>query len=96
MAPFAIVELARVARYVSEHKNFSVRASSDAGLNDGNEIGNLMGGFNTMLAEIEEFITGRRTGVEITRKLLTIIFTDVVSSTERASELGDEGWRHAL
>jgi PAS domain S-box-containing protein len=49
-----IVELARVASYVSEHKNFSVRASSDAGLNDGNEIGNLMVGFNTMLAEIEQ------------------------------------------
>jgi PAS domain S-box-containing protein len=49
-----IVELARVASYVSEHKNFSVRATSDAGSNDFDEIGNLMVGFNTMLAEIEQ------------------------------------------
>jgi PAS domain S-box-containing protein len=48
-----IVELARVANYVSEHKNFSVRASH-RGLNDRNEIGNLMTGFNGMLAEIEQ------------------------------------------
>lgn len=49
-----IVELARVARFVSEHKNFSVRASSDTGSNEENEIDNLMAGFNTMLAEIEQ------------------------------------------
>lgn len=48
-----IVELARVASYVSEHKNFSVRASHPR-LNEGNEIGNLMTGFNGMLAEIEQ------------------------------------------
>ena len=48
-----IVELARVAGFVSEHKNFSVRASHP-GLNDEGEIGNLIAGFNGMLAEIEQ------------------------------------------
>ncbi len=48
-----IVELARVARDVSEHNGFGVRASY-AGLKDGNEIADLMAGFNGMLAEIEQ------------------------------------------
>ncbi len=48
-----IVELARVARLVSQHKNFSARVSHPR-LNDNDEIGNLMTGFNSMLAEIEQ------------------------------------------
>ncbi|HEX7704974.1 MAG TPA: ATP-binding protein [Thermoanaerobaculia bacterium] len=48
-----IVELARVARDVSVHKRFNVRAGY-AGLKDGNEIADLMAGFNDMLAEIEQ------------------------------------------
>ena len=47
-----IVELARVANLVSQHKNYSVRAH--AGSNDGNEIDHLLTGFNSMLAEIEQ------------------------------------------
>jgi PAS domain S-box-containing protein len=48
-----IVELARVAALVSKEKSFSVRASLPR-RNDGDEIGNLVVGFNTMLAELEE------------------------------------------
>ena len=47
-----IVELARVAALVSKYKSFTVRASYP-GLNDGDEIGNLMKGFNSMLTELE-------------------------------------------
>jgi len=46
-----IVELARVARLVSQDKNFSIRASSK-GSGESDEIRNLMTGFNVMLAEI--------------------------------------------
>jgi PAS domain S-box-containing protein len=48
-----IVELSRVAGLVTETKNFSVRAAHRT-LNDGDEISNLMLGFNGMLAEIEQ------------------------------------------
>jgi PAS domain S-box-containing protein len=48
-----IVELARVTTQVSREKDFSVRVSHGS-LVDGNEIGNLMAGFNSMLAEIEQ------------------------------------------
>jgi class 3 adenylate cyclase len=49
-----------------------------------------------MLDEIEEFITGVRGGSEAERLLTTIVFTDIVSSTERAALLGDDRWRDLL
>ena len=46
--------------------------------------------------EIEQFLTGvRRPGVS-DRVLATVLFTDIVGSTERAAELGDSGWRAVL
>jgi class 3 adenylate cyclase len=47
-----------------------------------------------VLDEVEEFITGVR-GFEAERVLTTIVFTDIVGSTERAAALGDDRW-HAL
>jgi class 3 adenylate cyclase len=49
-----------------------------------------------LLDEIEEFITGSRQRPEPDRVLATLMFTDVVSSTERAAELGDKQWRELL
>jgi class 3 adenylate cyclase len=48
------------------------------------------------LAEIREFITGSREPVEPDRVLATILFTDVVGSTELATRLGDRRWRDLL
>lgn len=49
-----------------------------------------------MLDEIEEFITGVRGGSEAERVLTTIVFTDIVGSTQRAAALGDGRWRDLL
>ncbi len=49
-----------------------------------------------MLEEIEEFITGVRGSAEAERVLTTIVFTDIVGSTQRAATLGDEKWRDLL
>ena len=46
--------------------------------------------------EIEEFVTGRRSEVSGDRVLATVMFTDIVNSTARASELGDRSWRLLL
>ncbi len=46
--------------------------------------------------EIEQFLTGTRRPVVSDRVLATVLFTDIVSSTERAAELGDGGWRALL
>ena len=43
--------------------------------------------------EIEEFLTGIRPSPDTDRVLATILFTDVVSSTERLAQTGDRRWR---
>ena len=48
------------------------------------------------LAEIREFITGSREPEEPDRVLATILFTDIVGSTELATKLGDRRWRELL
>jgi pimeloyl-ACP methyl ester carboxylesterase len=42
--------------------------------------------------EVEEFLTGERHEREPDRVLATVLFTDIVGSTERATELGDRRW----
>jgi class 3 adenylate cyclase len=42
---------------------------------------------------IEEFLTGARHTHEPDRVLATVMFTDIVGSTQRASEIGDSRWR---
>lgn len=46
--------------------------------------------------EIEEFVTGVRPLPEHDRQLATVVFTDIVRSTETAAELGDRRWGHLL
>jgi class 3 adenylate cyclase/dienelactone hydrolase len=47
--------------------------------------------------EVQEFLTGSRSSdTEIDRVLATVMFTDIVESTKRASELGDRQWRTLL
>jgi class 3 adenylate cyclase len=50
----------------------------------------------TLADEIEELLTGRRHIAEPDRMLATVLFTDIVGSTERAAELGDRRWRDLL
>jgi class 3 adenylate cyclase len=45
---------------------------------------------------IEEFLTGARPVVLSDRVLATVLFTDIVGSTEHAAELGDRGWKELL
>jgi class 3 adenylate cyclase len=54
------------------------------------------GDSEAMLAAIEQFLTGVRPMPEIDRSLATVMFTDIVGSTERAASLGDRGWRALL
>jgi pimeloyl-ACP methyl ester carboxylesterase len=45
-----------------------------------------------ILDEVEEFLTGQRHAQVDDRVLATVLFTDIVSSTERAAQLGDRRW----
>lgn len=53
-------------------------------------------GAGLILDEIEEFVTGYRTSSEPERALATVLFTDVVGSTETAAQMGDHAWRELL
>jgi class 3 adenylate cyclase len=48
------------------------------------------------LDDIEEFLTGKRAVPEADRVLATVLFTDIVGSTERLAEVGDGRWRAKL
>lgn len=56
----------------------------------------IAGDQEAMIDEIEEFVTGRPAAVALDRMLATVVFTDIVRSTERAAELGDRKWRELL
>jgi class 3 adenylate cyclase len=43
--------------------------------------------------QIQEFMTGERRRLEPDRVVATVMFTDIVGSTERAAEVGDGRWR---
>jgi pimeloyl-ACP methyl ester carboxylesterase len=51
---------------------------------------------DAMLGEIEEFLTGTRPDPESNRVLSTVLFTDIVASTERAAALGDRRWHELV
>ena len=55
-----------------------------------------IGDVDAVLGEIEEFLTGVRTQPEPHRMLATVLFTDIVGSTQRAAELGDTAWTDIL
>jgi class 3 adenylate cyclase len=50
----------------------------------------------TILSDIEEFVTGERPADTSDRILATVLFLDIASSTERAAQLGDSPWRNIV
>jgi pimeloyl-ACP methyl ester carboxylesterase len=55
-----------------------------------------LGDQDAALDEIQEFLTGDRPHPALDRVLATVLFTDIVGSTERAAELGDRRWKELL
>jgi class 3 adenylate cyclase len=55
-----------------------------------------LGDRDTVLNEVEKFLTGKHQVIEPERVLATVLFTDIQGSTERAAALGDHSWRELL
>ena len=55
-----------------------------------------LAGGDDVLEPVEEFVTGKRSAPQPDRILATVLFSDIVGSTARASEIGDTEWRHVL
>ena len=81
----------RHSRYLAEH----IPGARHIEL-DGIDSLPFVGDSDAIVEEIEEFLTGGRSGGELERALLTVMFTDIVNATARAAEFGDGRWRDLL
>ncbi|MBA2792676.1 MAG: adenylate/guanylate cyclase domain-containing protein [Thermoleophilaceae bacterium] len=81
----------RHSRYLADH----IPGARYAEL-EGSDSMFSVGDSESVLGEIEEFLTGARHEREPDRVLATVMFTDIVGSTSHAAKLGDAGWRSLL
>ena len=79
------------ARYVAEHISGAKRVELP-----GEDYLFFVGDTAPMLDAMEEFLTGSLTARDSERVLATVLFTDVVGSTEQAARLGDRRWKELL
>jgi len=76
-------------RYLAEHipgARMAELPGDEAWIGDADDVAD----------EVEEFLTGFRRGREVERVLATVLFTDIVGSTERAAAVDDRAWRDSL
>ncbi|MDP9295663.1 MAG: adenylate/guanylate cyclase domain-containing protein [Actinomycetota bacterium] len=85
-----IVDLGQ-GRYVAEH----IPGAEFVELPGGDHIP-FIGDQEAILAEIEEFVTGARPAPDLERLLTTVLFTDIVGSTQLAAREGDRRWKALL
>ncbi len=77
-------------RYVAEH----IEGSKFVALPGQDML--IFGQRDRIFDEAAEFLTGTRPTTDIDRVLVSVLFTDIVESTERAASLGDQRWRTML
>jgi len=62
----------------------------------GDDLLAFSGDFGPVVDVVAEFLTGARAATTSERILATVVFTDIVSSTERLASMGDQRWRAVL
>ena len=62
----------------------------------GDETPGYLGDVDGLMDEVEEFLVGTRVGSAVDRRVATVLFSDVVGSTERAAGVGDRVWSGLL
>jgi class 3 adenylate cyclase/alpha-beta hydrolase superfamily lysophospholipase len=55
-----------------------------------------VGDTDALLDVVQEFLTGAQGTADFDRSLATVLFTDIVGSTQKAGQLGDRRWRYLL
>ena len=83
---------------LSQHGRYLAEHIADARLvtTTGSDILPWAGEFDSVVDEMEEFVTGSRGVHAATRLLAAVLFTDIVDSTVRAAQVGDRRWRGVL
>ena len=79
-----------MGHYISEH----IEGSRFVAL-PGQDM-TIFGQRDIVFDEVAEFLTGTRPATDVDRVLVSVLFTDIVGSTERAASLGDQRWRSLL
>jgi class 3 adenylate cyclase len=81
-----------------EHARYMARCIPGAKLVElpGEDHAPWFGDCDAVLDEVEQFLTGSRHAHQPERVLATVLFADIVGSTERAAALGDRPWRELL
>jgi class 3 adenylate cyclase len=80
------------SKYLAEH----IQGAKLLVLKGTSALGAYLNEPDRYLAAVEEHVTGGHRPVDPDRILATVLFTDIMESTERASELGDRRWRELL
>lgn len=62
----------------------------------GDETPGYLGDVDGLMDEVEEFLVGTRVGAALDRRVATVLFSDVVGSTEHAASVGDRAWSGLL
>jgi class 3 adenylate cyclase/pimeloyl-ACP methyl ester carboxylesterase len=79
----------RSPRYVADH----IPDARFVEIPGGDHV--LIGG-DAVVEEIDEFVTGVRHAPETNLQLATVLFTDIVGSTEKQASLGDHEWKNLV
>jgi class 3 adenylate cyclase len=97
-APTLILHHAQNAFVPLSHGRFLAKHISDARLVElpGAMLGLAPADANVWVNEIAEFLTGHPAPGDLDRALATVLFTDIVASTEHATRLGDKKWTDLL
>ena len=93
-----LVMCRRGVRDALEHSAALAQQIPDARLVefDGDDSVWFAGDADSVLDEVETFLTGQRGAPPSNRVLSTVLFTDIVESTQRAAQLGDDAWTSVL
>lgn len=91
----AHADSARIPKVASEYLTAHIEGARYLEL-PGSENMIWAGNQSVMLGHLQEFLTGVRATPEMERVLATVLFTDIVNSTDRAAELGDRAWHELL
>ncbi len=97
-APTLLLHRTGTSNVPRDHGRFLAEHIAGARLVElpGSDFGRPWQGADVALDHIEEFLAGLRRPLQPTRVLSTVLFTDIVASTEQASRLGDRRWRELL
>ncbi len=81
-----------------DHGRFLAGAIAGAKLVElpGADHAHYVGDVAAIIEEVQVFLTGERPEAEIERVLSTVLFTDIVGSTQQAASLGDAAWRDLI